>query len=142
MSDVLREHLTTIYERHHSLTPHLVVEESRDPAAPLHDRFEWDDTIAGEAYRRNQASALIRSVHIRFAPEPEKPAHEVKVRAFVSLHDEGQYLPAEDVGRSTRLTAVALAQMEREWRQMRRKYQAHAEFWALIRGGEGEQLAS
>lgn len=142
MSDV-RSELTTIYERHRSLTPALVVDEARDPAAALHNRFEWDDGVAGEAYRRDQAAALIRSVHIRFTPEPDKPAHEVKVRAFVSAYENGQYYPSEEVGRVPEMTAAVLAHMQREWRQLRLRYEAHAEFWALIarEGGEGQKAS-
>lgn len=143
MSAAVKEHLTTIYERHHSLTPRLVVDEARDPAHPLHDRFEWDDSIAGEMHRRTQAAALIRSVHITFAPRPESSASELKVRAFVALREEGEYVPTDEVSKSAHLTAMALALMEREWRQLRRKYQAHAEFWSLIeRDVGGEQQAS
>jgi hypothetical protein len=142
MSETTKEHLTTIYERHHSLTPALVVDESRDPDAPLHNRFEWDDTTAGEAYRRTQAAALIRSVHIKFTAKPDSGTPELKVRAFVSLREDGEYLPSEEVAESPEMTATALGVMEMEWRQLRRRYQAHAEFWALIQGDTQQREAS
>ena len=42
------------------LQPETVVEESRDEDSPLHSRFQWDDTVAGQQYRIWQARQLIR----------------------------------------------------------------------------------
>lgn len=39
-----------------------IVDEARPTDSPLHPYFEWDDYLAGERYRRLQATALLRSV--------------------------------------------------------------------------------
>ena len=39
-----------------------LVEASRAEDAPLHDMFEWNDTIAAEKYREEQAKKIIRSI--------------------------------------------------------------------------------
>lgn len=58
-----------------------VVEASRDPGAPLHKAFEWDDQSAAASFRVEQAKYLIRSIEVQVSPEPDaKP-----VRAFVSV---------------------------------------------------------
>lgn len=41
-----------------------LLDASRSKDAPLHDQFEWDDSIAGENYRLEQARWLIQSVKI------------------------------------------------------------------------------
>ena len=46
------------------LRPKAVVDEARDEASPLHPAFEWDDSIASEKYRLEQAQRLIRSFRI------------------------------------------------------------------------------
>lgn len=46
------------------LTPETVVEAARNPRSPLHSQFEWDDGVAGEAYRIQQARALIKRVRV------------------------------------------------------------------------------
>lgn len=46
------------------LTPETVVEAARHPKSPLHDQFEWNDGVAGEAYRIQQARALIKRVRV------------------------------------------------------------------------------
>ena len=42
------------------LLPQTVVESARPIRSPLHSRFEWDDSTAGEKYRIWQARQLIR----------------------------------------------------------------------------------
>lgn len=39
-----------------------VVKDARNKKSPLHDYFEWDNTIAGEEYRKHQAILLIDSI--------------------------------------------------------------------------------
>ena len=46
------------------LTPHRLVEVSRDENAPMHSEFEWDDSIAGEKYREEQAKKVIQHLVI------------------------------------------------------------------------------
>jgi len=45
-------------------TPAAVVDDARPPASPLHPYFEWDDSVAAEEYRGEQAQGLIRHVRI------------------------------------------------------------------------------
>lgn len=60
-----------------------VLEAARDESSPLHKHFEWDDTKAAEAFRREQARNLIQRCHITvLMPEP------TNVRAFVQLSSE------------------------------------------------------
>ena len=41
-----------------------VVEAARPCDAPLHPAFSWDDSVAGEKWRRHEARNLIRSVMV------------------------------------------------------------------------------
>ena len=47
------------------ITPELVVEAAGDPASPLHKHFEWNNEIAGEQHRIDQARNLITSVKVQ-----------------------------------------------------------------------------
>ena len=49
---------------HGNLEPKAVVDRARDPKNILHDSFEWDDSIAGEKYRIEQARALITTIYV------------------------------------------------------------------------------
>ncbi len=81
-AEVAGKALESIVERHGAITPGLLVRESRPEDAPLHDEFEWDDSVAAECYREQQASYVIRSITVTVdVPERE----DIYVRAFVSV---------------------------------------------------------
>jgi hypothetical protein len=127
----LRDQLQAIYDQHGSLTPGLVVDAARDEGSPLHARFEWDDSVAGEAWRRQQAHELIRSVRVVHS-RPDKP--DLSVRAFHAVRsDDGfAYCPTDVVLADPVLTQVVLADMAREWKQLRERYDQFTEFRALV----------
>lgn len=137
MSD-LRTHLTSLYIERGQLTPQDVVDNARPTESPLHHRFEWNDALAGEAYRRVQAQQLIRSVKISFpesAPAPERRS----VRAFSSTRNSGDtdkstegYAPTEEIVSSDFGRKVLLRELEREIASLKRKYGHLQEFAALM----------
>ena len=55
------EEMSTLSE----ITPANVLELARDEDSVLHDAFEWDDSVAAEKYRLNQAGHLIRCIVVR-----------------------------------------------------------------------------
>lgn len=64
------------------ITPESVLAEGRNIDSPIHSEFEWDDTLAAEKYRLEQATQLIRHIRIVREDEPEQPYKE---RGFVSI---------------------------------------------------------
>jgi hypothetical protein len=136
VSDATRNVLDAIRERHGKLTPRLVVDEARNPKHPLHHRFLWDDKKAADKFRLIQAAQIIRSVHVTVVDEPDQPVQKVRAYLPVAGEDsddpESSYEPVESIAHSPRALALVRAQMQREWRQLRRKYEAHEEFWAMV----------
>ncbi len=65
------------------LTPKRLLDENRDESAPLHNEFEWNDSIAAESYREQQASYIIRQLVVKTDDAVGQP-----VRAFVSITSE------------------------------------------------------
>lgn len=130
----LRDQLQEIYDRRGELTPALVVEEARDEQHPLHDRFEWDDAIAAEAWRREQAHELIRSVRVVYR-EADDTSPEKSVRAFHAVRTERGhvYEPAEEIREDEFKRQLVLRDMEREWRALQRRYEGFAEFVDMVR---------
>lgn len=59
------------------LTKESLVDASRPVDAPLHGEFEWDDKIAAEEYRKDQAGLIIRNLTVVMEENAEEP-----VRAF------------------------------------------------------------
>ena len=61
--------LKAMEDRRGRLTPHQVVEAAEPEGSALHDCFEWDDSIAGAAYRVEQARELLKRVKIELVIE-------------------------------------------------------------------------
>jgi len=66
------ECLDRLQEKHGTLQPPLVVKEASKKSSPLHDYFEWDDTVAAAAHREYQARKLINHIEVRFIRDDNK----------------------------------------------------------------------
>lgn len=136
----LRDQLQSIHDKHGRLTPALVLDEARDPQSPLHSRFEWDDTVAGEKWRQHQAHELIVSVRVTYSmPDGEKR----ELRQFPAIRRESGYVyePLENVVEDAVMTKILMADMQREWQQLKRRYDHFEEFRRMIRRDMGEAAA-
>ena len=69
-------------EKEGRLTAENLLDENRAEDAPLHSAFEWDDSIAAEEYRRDQARYIIRCIVL--APEAEEKK-AAPVRAYFTV---------------------------------------------------------
>ena len=75
-----------------NLTGKALVDASRDPEAPLHGAFNWDDHEAAELYREDQGRLIIRSL-VTVLEEEETP-----VRAFFNIETRSaEYLPVRTI---------------------------------------------
>lgn len=76
------------------LTPSLVVEKASDATNPIHDCFEWDDSLAANLHRRQQARMLIGSIVVIKSEEYE--GNETKLYYNVSVkkdeNEENKYV--------------------------------------------------
>lgn len=136
----LRDQLQSIYDQRGKLTPELVVDEARDPEHPLHVRFEWDDSTAGEKWRHYQAHELITSVKVTYNNPSGKPR---EIRQFHAIRKETGhvYEPVENVLRDDVMTKILLADMEREWRALKKRYDQFAEFRTMVLGDLRDEAA-
>ena len=85
--EIAGRELERLAKRDQEIVPLTLVEESRDPSAPLHACFEWDDSEAATLYREDQARTFIRSlkiVYVRNDTEDVLPP----IRAYVSVVDD------------------------------------------------------
>ena len=64
INDDVKKAIVELETRQGTLSSQVVVDEARDISSPLHPFFQWDDSIAAEAYRIQQAESLIRRVKI------------------------------------------------------------------------------
>lgn len=131
--------LQEIYEEHGRLTAGIVLEEARDPGHPLHTRFEWDDTVAAERYRLDQAGELIRRVKIVYKAATRR-AGPKSIRAYHSVNDPGgrSFQPVEKVIENPLMLKMVLAEMERDWKQLKERYSHLVEFAQMVQRDLGQ----
>jgi len=131
----LRDELERLYEANGGrLTPAIVLDAAREPASPLHSSFEWDDLVAGEHHRHQQARDLIRKARVTHV---DAAGVATSIRQFHALRAsdevEFEYLDQDEIRRNPLLRKLLLRQMERDIHQLVARYETLQEFWALMR---------
>jgi hypothetical protein len=135
---VIERELRAIWDaRPAEFTPGRVVEAATPEDHPLHGMFEWDNDIAGPAYRCAQAAQLIRSVKITLTTENGQ-IEDHRVRAWLPARyaggddaEPGSYVPTTGV-QSPEQRQFMLRQMKREALAFQRRYSHLSEFWSVI----------
>lgn len=124
------EALAKIEKSHNGLLePDMVVTAARDEKSPLHAHFEWDDSIAAEAHRADQAREIIRAITIDISRSNVEPR---PIRAFVNVEVGGQQ------GYASTMTAMSSADLRKQvirkaWEELEAWRQRHAELTELGR---------
>lgn len=139
----LRDQLEAIHAQHGRLTPELVVQEARPKNHPLHKRvFDKAPREAAETYYRMRAHELIRSVRIVYR-EADETGPDRTIRAYHAVPRETGYVyePAIEVASDDFTRQLVLREMERDWNRLRSRYEAFAEFTAMIRATLEEEAA-
>lgn len=112
------------------LKPRAVVEAARVKNHPLHPHFEWDDALAAESFRLEQARNLIRIVRVEDAS-----ADEGTTRAFLSISDNDgvAYRTVDTVKRSADLQAALLKQAERDLEAFEHRYRELKDICEIVK---------
>jgi len=71
-AEVAGAEVKRIEQKYGVCKPQCVVDESQPEDAPLHSEFEWDDAVAANEHRLEQARCLIRSIRIADEPTGER----------------------------------------------------------------------
>lgn len=105
------------------LTPKNLVEEARPEDSPLHPEFDWDDTVAAEKWREEQARQVIKTIILYesdIRTEREIMLEEVKHEDNVETDD---ILKSEDRAfvstgeRNHRYVPILAALTNEEWKE-------------------------
>jgi hypothetical protein len=102
------------------LLPAVVVEEAADKRSPLHDQFEWDESVAAHQYRIEQARRLIR-VSVEMLAGSNRTT-DVFVSLSTDREGEGGYRVMASVLTNAQQRDQMLADALRELEIFRRKY--------------------
>ena len=96
-AEQLAKILHDMESQHGTLTPEAIVEEARAADHELHKEFEWNDAIAGQQCRIDQARALIRRVRITMVVEHQTISAPAYVHNPASANQE--YVAVRNVRR-------------------------------------------
>ena len=102
------------------ITTENVVELARNENSVIHNEFEWDDSIAGENWRKHQAGVLISNLVI----EVEEPVKKdpVQIRVLHTTPDRHDYKPLEFFVKNEDEHEKLLNTAKRELQSFKTKY--------------------
>lgn len=107
-----------------------VVKKAKDENSEMHSIFEWDDSIAGEEYRKIQAGKMVRNLVIVRNDETEE---KTNVRYFVSTGKrDSTYTPTRLIIRNQDAYEKLLERAYAELRAFKEKYSTLSEFDEIL----------
>ena len=123
-----------------------IVESSRDKKSPLHDYFEWNDSTAGELYRRTQARHLVNRIEVVIYED----GHETSMPIMINLKiieevgekksEKRTYFQTDIVMKNEVLFNQLLNEAEAELIGLKTKYKNYKELHAIF--SEAQQKIS
>lgn len=118
-AQVAGEEIHRLYEEGKS-QPKDIVDASRPEGAPLHPVFEWNDDVAAELYRQEQARTLIRQIVVVQEVDDGK---KIDYRAFFKINPvESTYEPTIVIMTDEEKKKQLLDIAKRELTQFKTKY--------------------
>lgn len=114
------EEIERIYHKRGQCDAADVVDESRPESAVLHPCFEWDDPVAAELWREQQARGIINCI---VTVSETKKGEAVEVRAFP--HVANTYRPLNVVLESKDMEDEMKESALREFLSFKRKLEAY-----------------
>lgn len=126
-TSLLRQELRRLAEAHGGeLTPDQVVNEAADPASPLHNWFEWDDSVAAAYYRLWQARALLNSFEISYT-RPDGSTSTVREFPSVQTEQGRRYRLIERVAGNRESIDSVVADFDRQLRHFAQRVESHGD---------------
>lgn len=109
------------------ITPQEVLEKARDKNSELHKCFEWDNNVAAEKYRLQQARAIIINL-VYVAKEKE----EQPVRCYQITTEKSVYQPTKQFLVQKNEYQSLLARAKAELESFKKRYARLAELEAVF----------
>jgi hypothetical protein len=125
--------LERIRVKNDGLKAEAVVREARKQTSVLHQYFDWNDSVAAEKWRIEQAGQIIRYIVVVHKGVDEE--EDLCVRAFVSINDEDDeksYTSIAHAMGDPELREQVLQKAKKELLEWRRRYEDLREFAAIF----------
>lgn len=125
--DMVGHEFEAIERRNGVLTKKAVVDAARPVDSPMHEMYEWDDAVAGELWRENQAGYYIRMLEVKIVPVGNPSGKPVTTRGFVNVApvaagNAGQFMNVRSAISQPETYKIVLDRATNELRMFRDKY--------------------
>lgn len=110
------------------ITPSNVVDYARNENTELHKCFEWDNDIAAEKYRFEQAKLVIRSIVVRSDDEED----DTQIRALQITTTANVYEPTRVFLQKPDEYKALLKRAKQELQAFKKRYQILSEMEAIF----------
>lgn len=112
-----------------SVTPEQVVEAARVENSELHKCFDWDDSIAADKWRKQQAGDIIRNLIIE---RTEDSGDKAPIRMFYKTSESSGYVHTALIVKNQSEYEALLQQAYAELRAFKRKYSCLSELDEIL----------
>lgn len=115
-----------LYSKHGYVNAELVVKEGAKKTSPIHDAFEWDDTVAGHRWRINQGAEMVRALRVVQVESPDNgDVDPFLVRVFLHTRLNGRmgYMAVADVMADDTKYQSTLAEAIRQLKGLRDRFE-------------------
>ena len=139
-AEVAGKVMEQIEEKHGEVTKELFLEASRPEDSPTHNCFEWDDSVAAEKYRLNQAYHVILDLEITIAEDTSGSLSPAYVNVIQKTSKESaKYRSLEVAMSDDELRANVIANALREFEQTKQKYSHLVELTDIFKAIESAE---
>lgn len=131
-AQVVGEHVAAIEERDGEVTKESFLDSARSKASPVHKLFDWDNKVAGEKWRLQQAKNILSCLRINIVCEDRAP---IKTRAFINIvpgSNNGRFLSTELAMANLDTRTGVLTRAQQELQSFREKYSTLTELSTVI----------
>lgn len=117
-----------------SAAPQDILEKARDSSTELHKCFTWDDAVASEKWRLQEARNIVCNLKIVDKREDKKP-ETVPIRVFYKTDDQSGYKPTKLILKNPDEYKKLVERCRNELLTLKSKYQTvseYSEIWEMI----------
>lgn len=116
-----------------SATPRQILDKARDSTTELHKCFEWDDSVAAEKYRLQQARQIVGSLVYQKAETEQPEAPKIRVMQSIVTEDTMVYKPIKIIVQNQNEYSQLLIRAKKELTAFKSRYERLGELEEVFR---------
>lgn len=122
-ANVVGHEIERLEKAYGSVTAELLVNEARPITSPIHNLFEWNDAIAAENFRKQQATKVLCALTIENVQGREVRAYvNIATGAPDPVRRTGTFINVTDAFSDPNKRAIVLQVALRELNELKQKY--------------------